>query len=84
MMVAPSSASITARTSGRNGPAAVRRWGKFAPRKRPLIEPSQRPSARYRCCSHPPSRPTTQLSGYVNRIRYNGSSLTVAAQVAGR
>ena len=44
-------------------PSTVRRCGKFAPRKRPVIEPSQRPSARNRCCSHPPSRVTIQLSG---------------------
>lgn len=73
-IVAPSSVSIAARKSGRNGPAAVRRCGKFAPRKRPLMEPSQRPSARNRCCSHPPSSSTIQLSGYVKRIRYSGSS----------
>jgi hypothetical protein len=48
---------MTARKSGRNGPSAVRRSGKFAPRNRPLMEPSQRPSARNRCCSHPPLEP---------------------------
>src|SRR5262249_34326006 len=45
---------------GAIGPALS---GKFAPRNRPAIEPSQRPSARKKCSSQPASRPTAQLSG---------------------
>ena len=59
MIVAPSSVSITARKSGEA--LALPRVVRAA--ERPLIEPSQRPSARNRCCSQPPSRPTVQLSG---------------------
>src|SRR4051794_32618109 len=75
MMVAPSSVSITARRLGQNGPDGVRRTGKLAPRKRPAIDPSQRTSARNRCCSQPPSSATAHSSEYEKRIRYNGSSL---------
>jgi hypothetical protein len=36
---------------------------KFAPRNRPVTEPSQRPSAIKNNCCQPASRPTAQLSG---------------------
>lgn len=45
------------------GPSAPSFRGKFAPRKRPVIDPSQRPSAIKKSCCQPPSRPTAQLSG---------------------
>ena len=37
--------------------------GKFAPRKRPVTEPSQRPSAMKNSCCQPPLRVIPQLSG---------------------
>src|SRR5215471_6805700 len=63
MIMAPSSVSMTARKSGRKGPSAPCFREKFAPRKRPATEPSQRPLARKNICCQPPSRPTAQLSG---------------------
>jgi hypothetical protein len=52
------SAEIWAERPGRTLPL-----GKFAPRKRPVTAPSQRPSAMKNSCCQPPSRLTLQLSG---------------------
>src|SRR2546429_8669911 len=50
------------------GPSAPSFRGKFAPRNRPVTNPSQRPSARKNICCQPPSRPTAQLSVSVVKL----------------